>query len=122
MKDAHEDRATVAPVTVKRLVGTCHDCGVAPGFLHLAGCDVERCPVCGGQYISCDCDFFAEERLPWAGIWPGVEECREFGWYSKMVPGKGWVRCEKEESGATEDLNRLAVEAKWNSKLGRYVL
>src|SRR5690606_30243886 len=27
----------------------CHDCSALPGQLHGDGCDMERCPRCGGQ-------------------------------------------------------------------------
>lgn len=35
--------------------GFCHDCKAPHGEYHHLGCDVERCPRCGGQLISCDC-------------------------------------------------------------------
>ena len=33
----------------------CHDCGVVVGKRHQGGCDVEECPTCHGQAITCDC-------------------------------------------------------------------
>lgn len=33
----------------------CHDCGIALGGFHHTFCDMEECPRCGGQLLSCDC-------------------------------------------------------------------
>lgn len=34
---------------------TCGDCAATRGQLHVPGCDLERCPACRGQMISCGC-------------------------------------------------------------------
>lgn len=40
----------------------CHDCAVVKGQFHVEGCDVERCPICGGQAMGCDCDDYEDEN------------------------------------------------------------
>ena len=35
----------------------CHDCGVTFKQYHHWGCDIEKCPACGGQLTDCDCDI-----------------------------------------------------------------
>lgn len=145
-----EDAVQVAEKILNKLISItgeimienkCGDCGVMPGELHVNGCDVERCSNCGGQSISCDCeeaetafedsqdDSFSflvagksviRKRLKWTGCWPGEKECQEFGWYSRLFEGRGWVKCNKNDPGATGDLNRLVVDAEWNAEKGRY--
>jgi hypothetical protein len=39
----------------------CPDCDVDVGEFHLPGCDVEVCPQCGGQSISCGCTDSGED-------------------------------------------------------------
>ena len=33
----------------------CHDCNCKQGEFHHPGCDMEECPRCNGQLISCGC-------------------------------------------------------------------
>lgn len=42
--------------------GPCHDCLATKGQLHDPGCDVERCPKCGGQAICCECIYDETDR------------------------------------------------------------
>lgn len=45
----------INPATFTNDNPNCHDCGVQIGAKHHPGCDMERCPRCGGQLISCGC-------------------------------------------------------------------
>ena len=41
----------------------CGDCGAQLGHYHHWGCDCERCPACGRQLISCNCEnVFAQGK------------------------------------------------------------
>ena len=37
-------------------------------------------------------------------------KAEELGWYAKLVKGKGWVPCNKEDKGAIPDINRVIGE------------
>lgn len=47
----------------------------------------------------------------WTGLWPGVAECRERGWFCQDGHGSdprwgSFCPCSKDAPGAMEDLNR----------------
>lgn len=131
----------------------CPDCGVEPGQQHEEGCDVARCVLCGAQDLGCgyhdDEDDLVRcsnthEPLPaetmekWTGVWPGIVECREFGWYSRWTEFSGYdnsdgipdtgpsVPCAADHPHAHEDLNRLNLagltgELRWDRDRQRWV-
>ena len=55
-------------------LSNCHFCRARPGEMHQRNCDVERCSVCGEQYISCSCEGHDPTFARWMGIWPGEAE------------------------------------------------
>lgn len=42
-----------------------------------------------------------------------VEYAKKKDWYSRLTD-KGWVRCDKDDKGATPDLNRACMVVKYN--------
>jgi hypothetical protein len=46
---------------LERATRRCGDCGVERRGLHHLGCDMQRCPGCGGQLLSCGCVFDEDE-------------------------------------------------------------
>lgn len=130
----------------------CNNCGAKPGEHHRAVCDVERCPRCGGQAISCDCIYEVcgldvselEEKHPeiynkgpteqMYAVWDREWKHRRLPW-SGIWPGKlecreygfwcvgpPWVPVPAETPGATENLSRLYTECVWNVEKQRFVL
>ena len=101
----------------------CPGCGVWPDEIYLAHCEVERCPDCGGQRISCEEHTSpVYPRIPWSGEWPGKAECRDFEFYAYWGKDHGWTKCSVAHPGAVEDLNRLYIEAVWDAEQERFIL
>ena len=127
----------------------CPDCAVEPGEAHEFCCGVERCAFCGHQALSCgcylrqlgkpsdlDCDDEPTDeewdiwrakcdqqgRVLWTGEWPGMTECREYGFWCYQ-DSNGWgnpemhyghIPCGPDHPKAGPDLNRLYDECVWD--------
>lgn len=73
----------------------CGDCGVKPGQMHDAGCDLERCSYCGGQWIACGHDRTKKHDprfARWTGLYPGSAEARTLGIDLNEFHGRGVYR------------------------------
>jgi hypothetical protein len=55
----------------RRTSERCGDCNVLAGRVHHHGCDMERCPQCLGQAMSCGCLWEGEEHSSedWEDEW-----------------------------------------------------
>ena len=101
--------------------GCCPDCGAEVGQPHKGGCDIERCPECGHQRLTCGCITDLPD-LPWTGDFPGRTEAAELGLWCKWVGvgNGGWEVCSAADDDALPDLNRLYMECKWNKETRKW--
>ena len=126
----------------------CHDCGAQPGSAHLGGCDTAVCLWTGSQRLQCALGLIAEcykalmgaghEELAealghyeglddpdhdcgndvWTGHWPGSDDAARLGLWCRWGPP--WIECDPDHPDATEDLNRLVTEARWDRGTQRW--
>ena len=71
----------------------CHDCGVVEGELHQRGCDMEKCPFCTNQLISCVCSYDQLKIDVSPGTWAyenGLTEEQENNW-ENILKEKGRI-------------------------------
>ena len=102
----------------------CPDCGATIGMAHEHGCDIEPCPECGRQKISCDCwmqDTPALSPVVWSGFWPGELECLEYGLFSTFKAWEGFAACNADFPGARPDFNTLFKFGQWNKEKRRWM-
>lgn len=82
----------------------CHDCGCMIGEIHHPGCDMEVCPRCSGQLISCGClDIGANKVSDERGI---TKADRDFV-RRRQIEEQIKARVEREQSSS---ITRFLVE------------
>jgi len=79
----------------------CHDCACAEGELHnyFFGngdcCDMERCPLCKGQMLSCGCDkskITQEMREPFFEYTFNCKRCGSGAFCMLMLSNEDWEK------------------------------
>src|SRR6266436_4679064 len=66
---------------------TCGDCGVKEGQLHVLRCDMETCPFCGNQLLSCGCIY---KKLGITDPHPRLTDAQREDW-EKLLDDKGRI-------------------------------
>jgi hypothetical protein len=84
--------------------GSCHDCGATKGQLHAVDCDVERCPRCREQAISCGCENKSDAQLRPA-------QRNQVRHLVRLGCNKTWAQGLNVAQAKAEILNRDPVEA-----------
>lgn len=89
----------------------CPDCYVQPGKPHDPGCDVETCPNCGRQRLSCGCQT-SLPPVPWDGESVLARDCPHWNHYFTVQVSRPrkWVRWYF--AGETQEPRFLHVEPK----------
>ncbi len=74
---------------------TCHDCGAKEGEIHEFGCDMEYCPYCGGQLLSCACayKFLKLDCRPGTRVYQKGMTPKEVERWISLLDLKGRVPC-----------------------------
>ena len=90
----------------------CHDCGCVEGELHnyFPECDMERCPLCKGQLLSCDCDkskITKEIREPYLVKTWCCARCGKNNPNMMMVSDEDW---KKVCGGTYKDKDSLCID------------
>lgn len=85
----------------------CLDCGIEAGRYHHAGCELEQCPVCGGQL--CTCGHLVAPSDP-DGLQTAPEASEAGAEDSAEEPGAGASQRSMREGWSYEELRRLSAK------------
>lgn len=78
--------------------GTCGDCGVREGEFHSPGCDMEICPFCLQQLITCGCcyEHLGLDCSPGTWTWHNGLNKEQNARWSRILEAEGLIRFARE--------------------------